>query len=492
VPDDIAEGGEGVDVAPYLFPDVVNLRALCVPASATGEVGALVEALAIGDVRYAYLAPESEETLKRACPGAACVDAARPGDDYASITRRIASRWRDRARGVAFGDPDAIRAQVPWHCRAGRVALYAPRNRIAPGEVRYSAYTEETSPVARDVAELAEATGDRVVVGRQTGDGDILEWSKRGVCIQIVDPNRPVFPVVDQVAHRWAGDADPVWDDEPDDGQLRAWIDAGAVLTTLVWHSGEVAHNEAMVNLLDLAATTGLKMGIGVHAARYETCPQAWELLSVPVERGGARGLVEPVLHSGGMGVLAEITCPADALREHCANALARIAARAGPAATPKGYYAFLDTDLGQMTAVRGEVYRAVADAGLEYVVSSAAPGRNRAVHLSDELVAYNQSCRVVHGASPFVRITTADDLNTASPSRPGWLVAALDAPVIAFGPYIWRHGSRFMAIVDRITAGRGTVNVTPRVVARYARMLAERGDVPVGVPEHAPGAGGP
>jgi hypothetical protein len=297
--------------------------------------------------------------------------------------------------------------------------------------------------------------------------------------MQITEPNRPAFPVLAETPQPWSP-APGYAEDEYSDDELRRLAADGAVLTTMLWHSGEIAHNESMLNLLDLVGATGLKMGVGVHAARYETAPQQWELLAVGTERGGVRGLVEPLLHSGGRGVLAEYDCPPAALTGHCAAALDRIRDIAGEAHTPRGYYAFCDTDLETLAPAPEEVYAAIEAAGLDYVVSSARPGRNRVLRRTANCLVLNQSARSVAHASPFVRVTTEEELREdVAPTRPGWVVATLDAPVIAFGPYIWRHGSRFMRVVDWFTSSGDAGerrNVLPSTVARYARILQDEG----------------
>src|SRR5690606_3267919 len=92
-------------------------------------------------------------------------------------------------------------------------------------------------------------------------------------------------------------------------------------------------------------------------------------------------------------------------------------------------------------------VYAAIESTGLSYVVSSARPGRNRILRRTD-----------------------------------GCVVVTLDAPVVAFGPYIWRHGSRSLRILDWFTVPgpmgeRRTVLAT--TVARYARILKDGGWLP-------------
>lgn len=468
-----------VRLAPYLFPEILYSRALGFAVDDAGAAAGFLGRFPRTARRSVFLSDAEHAQARRAIPRLVRHDRVGARDDWGRLALRIARRWLASAKGVVFGDPPAILSQLAAHCRHDRVAVYAPAAELPAGRVRTSHYAEAASPIADEVAALARTIGNPVITGRQTGDGDLFAWSRQGVCIQIIDPNRPAFPIVEVVSHPWAKPAPPsAADAEPDDAQLARWADEGKIAATLLWHSGEVAHNEAMLALIELAGWTGLKMGVGVHAQRYETCPQLWELLAVPRASGGARGLVEPLLHSGGLGVLAECHCPPAALARHCREAMRRIRAIAGDAA-PRGYYAFMDSDLATLSRRRPGIYRAVEDAGLEYFVSSFQPGRNRIVHRSPRLIALNQSCRVVHAASPFVRITTREDLDTASRTSPGWLVATLDSPVIAFTPYLWRHGSRFMAIFYELTTNPHLVNVTPRTVARYARLLAGRGLVP-------------
>lgn len=468
--------GQPLTLAPYLFPEILHRGALGGTAREARALAALARRYGVKAAHALFLAADELRAVRAAVSRLIIADRFRRGDDWGRVTLRVARRWRRHSEGVVFGDPPAILSQLATHCRERRVALYQPLSPLPPAAVRVSHYTEQSSPIAAATARLAVELGNRVITGRQTGDGDIFEWSKQGVCIQIIDPNRPAFPVVATVQQPWSPPLPPPG--EPTDAQLRAWAAEDRVLTTLVWHSGEVAHNEAMLALVELAGWTGVRMGIGVHAQRYETCPQMWELLNVPPAHGGAAGLIEPLLHAGGLGVMAECNCPPARVAENCQRALERIRRIAGPAGTPRGYYAFMDSNLDRLDRVRGDLFAAIAKTGLDYIVSSALPGRNRLLWRDRAgRVALNQTPRVVHGASPFVRATTPEDLQTGlGASGPGWMIATLDAPVIAFSPYIWRQGGRFLRLIDEELRGPGRINVTPGVIARYARLLAAQG----------------
>jgi len=467
---------EYLEIGPYLYTEIYFRRALAFPVSLWEVAEKYFERYKQSKKYYIYLSCKEKKKASRYLEDATEIDSMSENDTYSTVTLRIARRWKHLAKGVAFGDPMAILSILPTLCREERIALYGELKKKPLSQIKVAWYTESSSEIAAEVAGLAEETGNRVIIGRQTGDGDLFEWSKKGICMKIIDPNRPAFPVVTRVKHPWTNRYN-AYEDEVDDETLLQYAKSGKILASLIWHSGEMAHNEAMLNLIDLVSFTGIKMGIGVHAARYETCPQLWELINVPKEKGGVKGYIEPIIHSGGMGVMAEINCPVNLLKQHCEIALARIRQIAGDEAVPRGYYAFADTDLDTMMTIKSEIYEAIEESGLEYFISSVRPGRNRIIYLTDKMIVVNQSSRTHCSGSPFVRITTIEDIKESGfQSRPGWFIGTLDSPVISFNPYIWRYGSRFMQIVDWMLNAKDVVNVTPHTIARYARILKQEG----------------
>jgi hypothetical protein len=472
------DGDARYEVGPYAHSDISFGRLLgllpdegCLAyAKSAGVQSAAAFCLGKEDlalVAHHYNEPRTAEALE-------------PGDGYGSLTVRIARRNAGRAKGVAFGDPAAIMAQLASLCRDGRISVYGAIRKIPNADVVYNAYTEEATEIAEDVIELCDKIGNHVIVGRQTGDGDLFAWARGGVCMQIMDPNRPAFPIVQAISHPWRRAGRSCYSLEPDDATLERYCSEGKILASMIFHSGEMAHNEAMLNLFELSAITGVKLGVGVHASRYESCPQMWELLQTPASAGGVLGQIEPLLHTGGMGIMAEISCPPAFLAKHAMEAMGRIEGIAGEEGLPKGYYAFADTDLQTLTAKKEEIYTAVEECGLDYFISSVLPGRNQLIH-AGSMVALNQTSRSQCLGSPFVRVTTVEDLKEGAIAlSPGWMLGTLDSPVISFNPYIWRHGSRFMRIVDWLMQGGAIVNATPHTVARYARLLYKKGMVPL------------
>lgn len=434
----------------YLYPDVAFRRLLHIP-----------EGERVPSDRRAFVAESA-------------------GTDVAALTTAVAGRWKGAARSVFFGDPAALACRVPAEVRRKSVPVFADCAWQGSDRNLYSGYAESESPLAPFAAELACAVGDRVICGRQTSDGDLFRLSRYGCSLQIVDPYRPVFPCLDRFVQPWVESC--AAEEDPSDEQLREWAEKGMILTTLLWHSGEIAHNEAMLNVIEFAQMNRFKMGIGVHAQRYETCPQLWELLNVPAARGGAAEFIEPVLYSGGLGILAEAQFPPAQLKANIAAAQHRIATVAGAENVPVGYQAFMDSDLRTCLSTNPAVWKAAGEAGMKYFVSCSAPGRNRILYEDANLIVLNQSYRIVESGSPFVRISSDTDVTHGRGSScggPGWIIGTLDAPVIALTPNIWREGSRFVALVEKLKTGGWYVNVKPRVIARYARILGEMGKIP-------------
>jgi hypothetical protein len=462
----VAAADGPLPISTYLYPDICFARRLAV---ATVPAASPLPG-------HAFHVPAPAGWIQ--------ADLAQPGEDAATLTARIASRWADGAQGVAFGDPPAILAQLAWHCRARRVAVWGPRRGMPAAAVRISDYIEDVSTANAAAGDLAERLDVPAILGRQTCDGDLFAWSRRGIGMEITDPGRPPLPIVDALPHPWRADAATAVD-TPDDADLERWADERKMLSCVLVHSGEIAHNEAMLNLCELAERFGVRMGIGACVGRYRTCPQQWELIATSRDRGGFAGLAEPLLYGNGWGVMAESVCPPHLLTARIRSALAEIRRIAGPGATPRGHYSFHDSDLLDLGLPPVGLHHALADAGLAFDVGIARPGRARILHRQAGFTALNQTCRTIHSGSPYVRIQDPEDLGTHAGPAPGWLICALDAPVVAFQPAIWQRGSRISELFRRL-GGWGTPAL-PSTIARYARILARRGLVPVDRSEGTP-----
>ena len=133
------------------------------------------------------------------------------------------------------------------------------------------------------------------------------------------------------------------------------------------------------------------------------------------------------------------------------------------------------------------KVLEAVRDAGFEYAFTKAAfGGRPSVVSGVPGLTALNYTVGRWDGWTPFVTVNSLADLQSAERrlhrgGGPGWLAGTLDTCLWAFTGPVWERGSKLKAICDWMVRGGSSgrlVNVTPRTVARYAKLLASSGRV--------------
>jgi hypothetical protein len=135
---------------------------------------------------------------------------------------------------------------------------------------------------------------------------------------------------------------------------------------------------------------------------------------------------------------------------------------------------------------IRKEVIEAVRDAGLQYMFSKAGFGRPPTVLYQDaDFIALNYTVGHWDGWTPFETINSVSDLRHAerrlmAAKRPGWLVGTLDTCLWAFTGPIWSRAAGLKAIADFVARGGNSgqlINVTPGVVARYARLIGEHSE---------------
>ena len=131
------------------------------------------------------------------------------------------------------------------------------------------------------------------------------------------------------------------------------------------------------------------------------------------------------------------------------------------------------------------EVLTAVRDAGFTYAFTKAGFGGDpKVVAGVPGLTALTYTVGRWDGWTPFATVNTLGDLRAAERRlsrghRPGWLVGTLDSCLWAFSGPRWERGRQLLELCQWAARGGDSgelINVPPRVVARYARLLAERG----------------
>ena len=202
------QGRGNVVAAPYLYPAVLEEDgALAVDVSSDELVRSGLELLGASVFRGLFVDPRRG----KASPGG--LDAVEGSVDdlpYDSLTAALAERHAHWGRGILLGDPALVASQLPRARRLRLIPLYGrPQTRVI-------ARTEEIIRKAREP-----------VFGRQYDDHDFFALARLGHGLQVVDP-APPFAAAADVPARISAPPVPLWDAEPDDGQLERWSEEAA------------------------------------------------------------------------------------------------------------------------------------------------------------------------------------------------------------------------------------------------------------------------
>jgi len=415
------------------------------------------------------------------------VDTLAEDDSYDTFTFRIARRWADELTGIDLCEPVLASYWLPYVISHRRAQVCA----------------EDLQQAAALLADLLPDRAEPVVFGRYSGgllsrardDRDLFPLFRRNVSYQVVEPHRPVLRVLAEQPRVLPR---PVLPSEPSDEQLEDWADRGCHLVGLVFHSGELSHDDGITNVLDMVALTGVPVGIPVQAARYQFDPDCVEPMHTPVAEGGTLGLAEPLLHSSGFGILAERLADPGRLAEAMAEARNRITAQTGPDHAPRGVYCYLDADTKAWHLRHPVLWKAVADQGFDYLISSVQPGESKLLYCEGNFVVINLTSLNYFPYSPFVRINSAEQLRHAerrwtASGRPGWQLHVLDTPALAYQSYLLKGRSAFsdrshlnektelrdfFEYIAEHGETRKLIPALPRTIARYARILYRRGQL--------------
>jgi hypothetical protein len=523
-----AQGTHGLVLAPYLYPRLLTGEpVLGVDVSCSERTRD-----ALGARRFVGVCVDPARA--RSFPGGLdeIEDMVDRDTDYAAATSALAERYADWGEGILLGDPALVAAQLPKARRLRLLPLYGQ---------------PQVDVVERASNLLAKAR--EPVYGRQYDDRDFLALSRAGHGLQVLDPDPP-FDAEGAAATQLPAPPRPPADIEPADAQLERWADEGRVLVTLLFWAGMIREAHCVPRLIDLVAATGLRAGLIVTSESLRHAgSSALSLLSVPRDRGGVLGLLEPLLGSTGFGVAAETLLPAGRLRESLERARREAGELLPAALEPRGWWPLLDAPLQEhkaspvgrrgfrpvvrfarrragpvsgdgapsqrrdlralaSAAVYGlklqnlfeerrpfddrrpgaideEVAASVRGAGFSYMWSKASFGTPRVLLEDDGFVALSFTAGNWDGWSPFYTVGSERDLARAERrllrmKRPGWLASTIDSPLFALPGELLERGSALFRVVE-LAAGGGRsgelVNVTPGVVARYARLVGRRFD---------------
>jgi hypothetical protein len=475
---------KGLDcgVAQYAFPEVVYRKALALPLELdAGQIARLKE---LGVKEVFTVATASADASKWSAAGLKVSKAEElaDGDGYESFTLRLVKRWIKDADGIDYCEPVLASYWLPFCVRENRV--------------------QGAGLALKDaIPALVKDKKQSVVYGRYSGgakgvnvggDKGLFILAENNIAFQVLEPGRPALSVLSRAPRALPQPAKSGFDLEPSDRQLEDWAGQGKILTTYVLHSGELSHEDAVIQFVDYSAATKVKIGMGAHWQRYLMDPECVEPLHVPVSEGGAMGLVEPVLHSAGSGIIAESLAEPNRVAAMMKDARAKIAAVAGDRFAPRGVYCYLDATPRKWDDKPLSLWKAIKDAGFEYVLSSVSHGDNKVLHRDGDFVVLNMCGGNMFPNSPFIRVKAFSEMEPVvkkltEAGKPGWLVAVLDSPLYGYPPYLstghkWGGGVKLGDLYRFVTDGEKSgklVSATPRTIARYARLLQDKGLLP-------------
>ncbi|MDY6853882.1 MAG: hypothetical protein SWO11_04105 [Thermodesulfobacteriota bacterium] len=320
----------------YLYPEIFYREAIGVPDSiAEDELANLYQEE--GKILCLYVDEDTINRLEKKGYTVEIIDTIRKDDDYCTLIKRTALRWKRIAKGWMLGDPTLVSHWLPTACEEDFLSIYSvPQEKIVA-----------------QFGDLISSKG-KVIYGRQYSDKDFFELSKLNQCLQVIDPYRPPFQSVKHVEYTWNinQDSEGFYGSVYSDEDLRAFAREGKILISLMFWSGMIREIANLYNLIDLFTITRLRCGLVLTTQSYEYMMHSpLELLTVPLEQGGVYPLVEPVLGSCGIGVGVESYMTEDRLLENLKEGLARILkAIKKENYMPKGWWATMDTNLESLS----------------------------------------------------------------------------------------------------------------------------------------------
>jgi hypothetical protein len=522
------QGPHGVITAPFLYPALLSgPPALALEASAGPEDRSALERMGVRRFEALGVAADRAARFPGGIDGDERLDV---GDGWAPFTAAVARRYASWGRGVLLADPDVVAAQLPKARRLRLLALHG-RPQVEAVALARSIVERAVEPVFgrqwddRDFFALAGAGH-----GLQVLDPSPPFDASASVPARLPEPALdPATTMPDDAQlERWADEGRILTTLLLWSGMVRE-LDCVPRLLDLVAETGlraglivtaetvEQGADEAL-GLLSVAPERGGVLGLlepllgstgrGVAAEAYlprgtlaahlreaqdaiaARMPPAlrprgwWPLLDgrlvgrreLPIGRRGKR----PVARVGPPGG----DSAGDARTGPAARGARALASRAVHAARLR---AFLEPrrpyDGRRPGALDGGVLAAVQGAGFEYMWSKTEFGTPRIAWRSGDFVVLPFTAGTWDGWSPFYTVGDAGAIRRAErrlrrSGRPGWLASTVDGPLFALPGEVWEHGARLHEIASTVAAGGDSgelVNVTPGVIARYARVLARR-----------------
>lgn len=520
---------DGIRPTPYAFPEVFHRKCLALTDGDEHGFHALAEDR---EVDVLWLSPEREAHYEAAGYRVKRIAGAPSDPAIAAQTAWMANRWLEKGRGYVLGDPELIGRWIPTAARLGWLPLYGlPQadviarmgDAIAQQPVVYGRQQHDQDffqlsklgvafqlldpgrppfPVVRECSDRWPVAPE----SREPSSEELGQWADEGRILTtllfwsgMVRELESLYALVEVLT--------------------LTGLDAGLVLTTesfdyaplsplrLVQVPREAGGLFPSVELLLADAGVGGMIASEATPERFATTLKK-SVATLTQRLGGDRAVPK-----GWWGTMDAPLCPgrrpwvghypsAPRLRIRYRPLNLKLTdedsgrrpsrrERAASVGKRFGLRRFLDPlrpyEAFSPGAPGRAVLQAVRDAGFTYAFTKSGYGPvSRVVEGVDDLTVLNYTAGRWDGWSPFVTINDIRDLETAEHQllrshKPGWLVGTLDSCLWAFSGHVLERGRDLFNICDWASKGGGSrrlINTTPATVARYAKILAERGKV--------------
>ncbi|MCX7824790.1 MAG: hypothetical protein N2689_04460, partial [Verrucomicrobiae bacterium] len=480
------QGEKSLWLQPYCYPDICFREALGVHAGAGAATLKRFRDLGAQKASVLYCLPQTVEMAQAAGLTVEIVDSVKDGDTYGTITCRIADRWIDRAKGIAFGDPHCTLKWMPFFLRERYLTLFEP--------VGWKEFT-------KTLARYAKKTGNNLIYGSQTvkpmTDDVATEFSKEGLIMSLVGLDARIGTTIQSrraLPVDWLRDVRPPWEEECADKFLEERAAKDAIAVCVLFYASDLGHLPALSRVLDLMLVKDMKCGLAFPSTWYDFQPQLVEQLYIPIRHGGVYPAIEPLLVSAGQGVATEAQGYLDGelLTRSLLEAKAQIARHVGENLLPKGYYPFQDACPGYKHGAGEPPFAALEKAGVEYCITYQHEQEfPQIVYQTAKLTALNQ--QTLHWFPGFEALAPLDRLRDwerrmAIHRRNGWIFLAFDLPFYglcpaymggAAMPTLQTTMETVLRAMQYAASGGKTGRLflaKPHEVVRYSRVLQKLG----------------
>lgn len=476
-----------LELGPYYYPEIYYRKAIGVASEIEETELKKFRDMGVRKTYSVCVPREKTQLLKTLGFTVEIVDELRPNDTNRSMLIRLAQRWLGRAEGFMIADPVLVSYWTPWCCRNNIVAFHEPGVIDALGD-------------RNTITDMKKVS--KVIFGRQSSEEEILQVSKLDYCFQIVDPGRPVFPIMEQKRGSFYKPHKSYFDFEPSDAELESYARERKILSSVLFWCPDIRHVECLYKILDLVAVTRAKIGIGITAHWYKYNFHPLQMINIPLESGGVFPNVEPLLCSCGLGVACEAEgfMSHDTMLSNLKKAREIVSEVTTEEFLPRGCFPFLDTRqngwklktnppfIKRVTKpsneINSEFMEALINSGFSYVVSLVNMGKPEITFRNGDFLSINYTAGKWTGVSPYIVVSSANDIvlsekKIANSQKPGWLLSAIDSPLWLFSKPAWGYGHKIWEIVNYIKNGgvsKRLVNVTPHTISRYAKILEDKG----------------